>query len=252
VHATIGLKRKDIAPFFNEAIADVYGGVQTRFGATAPSGNDGTSWLTADRRTGQHFIRWLRERWGLQSLARLVHAGSQTFAEFDDIYGMSIEDAEAIYFEDAPFGYPSMVGCDGPDLIWDESGSKWYAQLNLSCETEDDTRAAGAGMFVHRTFVVEEPGFYSISTDAYWFDIFRCSPERIEQPPDSTDWLDDAPVAHAGYPSPSYRHYEGGGVHDLFLEAGTHDIGIGLLGHDAGVAHIAIWPTLGPQPGNWD
>lgn len=246
VHAVVATP--SLAPFFDEAIADVYAGRQARFGDTAPTANAGTSWLTADRQVGRHFIRWLREQWGAEALGELTRAGGDSFKAFRSVYGVSIEAAEALYFEEAPYGYPSMYGCDGPRLTEQSAGVAWADVLDLDCGAGEDTRVGGIGMSVHRTFVVTEPGFYTFNLDADWFDIFRCSGPRVDQAPLPGEAWEDAPLHHSAFPSGGYQHYYGRTVRDLYLEAGTHDINIGLLGHDQGTARIAIWPSSGAQP----
>lgn len=245
VHAVMG--GSSLHPFFNEGLAELYGGQQTRFGFSAPSANQDTDRYTTDIRTATHFLRWLRERWGGHSLARLVHDGQDGFSGFESIYGMTIEEAEQRYFVEAPFAYASLYDCQGLELMPAEIVDGWIDTIPLDCETGVDTRSAGEGIIVHRTLEVSEPGYYSVSTDGEWFDIYRCG-NRFDAPaPDA--WLEDVPSSHAGYPDPAYRHYEGGMVHDLYFEAGKHDIGVGILGHDRGAVNVAIWPTLAPTPG---
>lgn len=245
VHAVLG--GRQLAPFFEEAIADVYAGRQTRFGNTAPSDNQGTDAASADLTTGRHFVRWLRERWGPEKLGELVRAGRSSFDEFESVYGISLEEADALYFEEAPYGYAAMFGCDGPELVR-ENDSGWAAEISLDCEAGEDTRVAGIGTIAHRTFTVTEPGYYTIVIEGDWFDIYRCSSEaRIEEAPSLTDHLADAPVHHAGFPDGAYHQYPGPGTQDLFLEAGRHDIGVGVLGYDAAFARVMISPTLGPR-----
>jgi hypothetical protein len=246
VHAVVG--RSSLAPFFDEGLADVYGGAQTRFGTTAPSANEGTSGATTDRGTGSHFVRWLRELWGPAPLGLLVRADEPTSYAFEAIYGMSIEDAEALYFEAAPYGYPSIYACDGPVLTETHGSHGWTGEVALDCGAGTDTRAAALGMRAHRTFHVRDSGYYTVSVDADWFDIFRCSEPRIAERTPHSSFLDDAPVHHATYPSGASRHYFGQGMRDLYLEAGVHDIALGRLGHDQGVARVAIWPALAAQP----
>jgi hypothetical protein len=242
VHATMGFR--GVHPFFDESVADIYAGDQTRFGNSLPSDSAGTDQYGIDHATGRHFVRWLRERWGVHRLAQLLASGESTFENFGGVYGLPLSEAEAMYVDDAPFGYPSLNACTAATLAGHASqASTWAAQLRLDCDADSDTRVAGDGMIVHRTFTIVTPGLYSISTDAEWFDIFRCSDARADEP-QSGDNLKDAPAHHAGYPSGAYRRYDGGGeVHALELEAGTHDIGVGLLGHGSGVAELMIWPN---------
>lgn len=245
VHAVMGTSGS-LHPFFKEGLAELYGGRQTRFGFSAPSANADADRFTSDIRTATHFLRWLRERWGPQPLARLARDGQSGFSDFKSIYGMTIEEAEQLYFVEAPHAYASLYGCQEPDLASAEVIEGWMDSLTLDCETGVDTRGAGVGLIVHRTLEVPEPGYYSVSTDGEWFDIYRCG-NRFDAPaPDP--WLVDVPSSHASYPESAYRHYAGGEVHDLYFELGRHDIGVGIFGRDQGVANVAIWPTLAPTP----
>ncbi len=243
VHAVLGQSR--LHPFFEEGLAEVYGGRQTRFGSSAPSANSNTDRATADIGTAAHFIRWLRERWGPHGLARLART-KDGFDEFEAIYGMSIDEAEQLYFAEAPYAYAAFDDCDAPDLPPADFDG-WVDPIELDCELGDDTRSAGEGILVHRTLTIFEPGNYSVWTDGEWFDIYRCG-TRFESAPGPDAWAEDVPSSHAGYPSPAYRHYVGAKVHDLYFEAGRHDIGVGILGHTRGVAKVEIWPSLARTP----
>jgi hypothetical protein len=246
VHAAIG--SSNLHPFFEEGLAEVYGGRQTRFGSSAPSANKDTDRDSANAGTGAHFIRWLRERWGPQQLARLARTGKDSFSEFESIYGMTIEEAEQLYFAEAPFAYAPFSDCDGPELASADFIDGWIDTITLDCATGVATRNSGEGIIVHRTLEIPEPGYYSVSTDGEWFDIYRCG-DRFDDVPDPDWWTEDVPSSHAAYPSPASRFYAGGEVHDLYFEAGTHDIGVGILGHEQGVVNVAIWPSLAPTPG---
>lgn len=246
VHAVMG--RSSLHPFFKEGLAELYGGQQAPFGFTAPSANEDTDRFTADIRTATHFLYWLRERWGPHQLARLAHDRQDGFSNFESIYGMTIEEAEQLYFAEAPYAYASLYDCRGPELASAELVDGWIDSIALDCEAGIDTRSAGEGMIVHRTLQIPEPGYYSVSTDGEWFDIYRCG-KRFENAPAPDAWAEDVPSSHAGYPSPAYRYYPGGEVHDLYFEAGRHDIGVGILGHEQGLANVAIWPSLAPTPG---
>jgi hypothetical protein len=248
-HAVVGWSK--LHDFFDEGLADVYAGRQTQFGFTAPSNNiNGKRWTT-DVRTAAHFLRWLREREGPRKLGRLVESRTDGFEGFQAVYGMTIEEAEQLYFEEAPYAYPAFDECSGPDLLASEFIDGWIDQVSLDCATGEDTRSSGIGIIVHRTLTIPEAGYYSVSTDGEWFDIFRCSGRvGADVPAPDPDWFtEDVPPSHAGYPSPAFRQYLGGEVHHLYFEVGRHDIGVGILGHDSGVVNVAIWPALAATPG---
>jgi hypothetical protein len=245
VHAAMAQHRP--AAFFEEGLAEMYGGKMALYAISEPSANVGRKGASIDYLTANHFVRWLRERWGPEPLGRLARTSDRSFSSFEAIYGMSMQAAEALYFEDAPFAYPSFYACDGPELL--EEGGAWRGEVELDCASGADTRATSAAMLAHRTFFIREPGYYTISLDAEAFDIFRCSPPRIEQAAPLEAQFADAPVHHAT-PFGASRHYVGRGRYELFLDAGLHDIALAVLGHERGVARVAITPALGPQPAN--
>jgi len=141
-HAVMGGSK--LHPFFDEGLANVYGGQQAHFGSTAPSANADTDRQTTDIRTGTHFVRWLRERWGPQQLARFAKTGGDGFGGFESIYGMSLEQAEQLYFAEAPYAYASLDGCDGPALASAAMIDGWIDTITLDCNAGPDTRSAGA------------------------------------------------------------------------------------------------------------
>lgn len=248
VHAVAG--ENMVGEFFDQAIAEIYSENQTQFGRTAPSASIDLSGKIVDHYSANHFVRWLRERWGGERLGEILHEDGSGSEAFEKVYGMAVSEAEELYFEEAPYQYSSLYSCDGLSLSpVQPDQSKWREEIALDCPAGDDTRTSGIGMIVHRTFDVPEPGYYTIHHDGYWFDIYRCSPERIEEGVPPARYLhEDVPPEHGGFPSGAYRHYEGQTTWDLYMEAGKHDIGVGLLGHETGTVTLEISPTLGPHP----
>ena len=249
VHAVFGDTRAE--PFFEEAISDMYGGMQTRFGTTAPSDNRGYSRRAMDEQTGRHFVRWLRDRWGEAKLGDLVRApGSEFDDDFEVTYGMTIEAAETIYFDEAPWGYSSLYECTSPRLRHDAEATSWRETIDLDCAMNDETRSRGtAGMHVRRTFDVLEPGYHTITHTGDAMEIHRCSPERIEDAAGQDEHLyDDVPPSHASFPSGASRYYEGQQSLDLYMEAGVHEVDLAIYGHGSGSIAIEVFATLGPHP----
>ena len=248
VHAVS--RGNDSGYFFDEGIANLYGGDQAEFGSSAPSENIDLSRDAIDQKAADHFVRWVRDRWGAEKLGDFVRTSGNGSKAFERAYGMTVEEAEELYFEEAPYHYTSIYTCEGAPLMSVSAGERhWREDISLDCPDGDDTRSSGIGMIVHRTFDIPEPGYYTVNHDGYWFDIYRCSPERVEDAfaPDAEFW-DDVPPEHSGFPSPNYRHYEGQPSWSLYMKEGKHDIGVGLLGHETGVVSLEIYPTLGPQP----
>jgi hypothetical protein len=239
-----------LAPFFAEGLADVYSGVQlTRFGFTAPADNLEISALDVDRRTARHFVRWLRETWGTAKLGELVRLGKHADERFEDVYGLGFAEAEAMYFAEAPYGYPSLDTCNGAPLDFMDDLGGWRTVVDFDCDTREDVRAYGTGLMVERTFVIPAAGYYSVSTNADGVFLSRCATGPLEEAIRSDAFLGmDVPPSYLGQIDEEFHYYEGGPILDLYFEAGKHEIGLGLFSYDGGEANLAIWPSLGPQP----
>lgn len=247
VHAAIPIE--NLTPFFSEGLAEVYSGSQTRFGSTAPADGLGLSTLDVDRKTARHFVRWLRETWGSERLGELARLGKDADERFADVYGLSFADAQAMYFAEAPFGYPGIDTCNGAPLDVADDLVGWRAVIDFDCDAGEDVRAFGIGPKVQRTFVIPVAGHYSVSTDADALILSRCATGPIEDPLRYDEFLgDDVPPSYANELTEEYAFYEGGPVLDLYFEAGKHEIGLLLMGYDGGEANLSIWPSLGPQP----
>ncbi|KIG18333.1 hypothetical protein DB30_01442 [Enhygromyxa salina] len=245
VHAPIPY----FVPFFVEGLADVYGGELTRFGVTAPADNLGLSALNVDRRTARHFVRWLRETWGTAKLGELVRLGKHADKRFADVYGLDFAAAEAMYFAEAPYGYPSLDTCDGAPLDFMDDLGGWRTIVDIDCDTKEDVRARGTALMVERTFVIPAAGYYSVSSNAFGIFLSRCATGPLEEAIRADAFLGvDVPPSYWGDIDEEFHFYEGGPILDLYFEAGKHEIGLALLGYDGGEVNLAIWPSLGPRP----
>jgi hypothetical protein len=248
VHAAVPIS--NLSPFFSEGLADVYGGRrQTRFGLTTPADNLGLSSTEVDRRTARHFVMWLRETWGSAKLGDLARLGKHAIERFDEVYGLSFSEAQAVYFAEAPYGYPSLDACRGAPLDFADALGEWRAEFAFDCGTGEDVRVEGIGMMIRRTFVIPVAGHYSVSTDADAVLLSRCATGAIQDPIRLDEFLyDDVPPSYANELSEMFALYLGGTVLDLYFEAGIHEVGVFLIGYEPGEARLAIWPSLGPRP----
>jgi len=246
-HAAIPIPK--LTPFFAEGLADVYSGRHTRFGHTAPADSLALSAYDVDRWMARHFVRWLRETWGGAKLGELASLGKHADTRFDEVYGLSFADAQARYFDEAPFGYSRLDACDGASLdLADDLGS-WRAVVGLDCDAGEDVRALGIGRMALRTLVIPVAGYYSVSTDADAILLSRCATGPIEAPVRNEDFLgEDVPPSYAGYLTEAFAMYEGSLVLDLYFKAGKHEIGLFLVGYEGGEAVVAIGPSMGPRP----
>ena len=202
-----------------------------------------------DLRTARHFVRWLRETWGSAKLGELARLGKHASKRFGEVYGLSFTEAQAMYFAEAPFGYPGLDTCSGVPLEFADDLDGWREVVGFDCGTAEDVRVKGTGLMVQRTFIIPVAGQYSVSTDADAFILSRCPTGPIEEPVRLEDFLDDdVPPSYASDLSEAYAFFEGGPVRDLHFEAGRHEIGLFLLGYEADEVALAIWPSLGPRP----
>jgi hypothetical protein len=246
-HAAIAVP--GIPPFFDEALADVYGGRQTRFGVTAPSDSLELSADDMNRATARHFVMWLRATYGVAKLGELVRSGKAANRRFAEIYGLSFAEAEAKYFAEAPYGYPRLDTCNAAPLGFDGDFGGWRTDIEVDCATGKDIHYHGVGPVVRRSFDIPLAGHYTISTDVDLIMLSRCATGPIDEPHRFEDFFhDDVPPSYAGEISEHFRVYEGGTLVDLYFEEGKHEIGLLLIGFDASEASLAIWPTIGPVP----
>jgi hypothetical protein len=243
-HAVVG--NPDLDVFFNEGIADVYARQMSHFGQSAPTLNIGVSRANYDRMLSVHFAHWLRERWGGHRLGQL--ATSRGFADFESIFGMSLAEAEALYFAEAPSMYPPLRSCEDPELPrWELIGG-WAEEFEFDCDDED-TLTGLAGLIGRRTFEVPEDGRYSLVTDGLFFRASRCAEGPIDvYRSDPALTMDDIPPEYAGYVSPRARMFEGGEVHTVELRRGRHNLMVGAEGFEPSRVSFAAWPSLTPGP----
>jgi hypothetical protein len=191
----------------------------------------------------------LRETYGPAKLGALARLAGRASTQFDEVYGVSLEQAQEQYFEDAPFGYPPLDDCLGEPLAEDGTGSGWFEQTGIDCEVDPDVFAYGTANSTYRTLEIPSAGQYSVATDATAVMLYRCSTGPIEEPMREDDYLyDDVPPSDANMLQGEFALYEGGGILDLHFEAGKHTIGLLVLDEDGPRdVRVAVWPTIGPQ-----
>jgi len=245
-HAVVNNQKLDV--FFNEGIANAYGGRNLPFGETAPTSNAYLSRENYDHLTSAHFTRWLRERWGGYKLGRLATLDGSAFDNFEHVYGVSLHEAEALYFAEAPSMYPSLYGCSDPELPTRDLTGGWAEEIKLDCD-HSDTLAGGLGLMAKRTLVVDEDGRYSLFTNAVVLSAHRCADGPISAYVDDPELHeDDIPPEYAAYPSPHLRYFEGGEVHTVELRRGRYSFTVSSESFEPGSVAIAVWPSLSPGP----
>jgi hypothetical protein len=226
-------------PFFAEGAAEALQSAPTRFGATLPTSNIGLRTLEVDRITAGHFVRWLWETYGAQSVRELLASKGNEKA-FAQVYGVSLASVEARYLEEAPWSYPPMFVHAVPsvpmtgDRLWEES-------VVLDCASSDAYGRVG-GMATIRTLIIETSGYYGVWTSADGLSVSQRQHAIIASEAEALAQIaGDVP---AGTP----RWLKGGEVHVLELAPGEYEIWITDFDRDLGQAEIAIWAHQGPIP----
>ncbi len=235
-HAVVN--NPDLAVFFSEGIADLYGSRVNFYGEALPTDNVHSGYGAYDQRTAAHFARWLRETWGGAKLGQLARS-TGSLERFEAIYGLTLAEAEAIYLAEAPPLYSRLRSrCTGPELPRDADGI-WRAQVELACE-RSDTVGVPAGLYSRRTVVITDPGSYSFVTDGDWLTAYRCGEGPVWDLPEYDDEPSDVPDE---YDLPSHRNFAGGEVHTVELTPGRYNFNVGIEGFEPGRAGVELWPT---------
>jgi hypothetical protein len=86
-----------------------------------------------------HFVRWLYERDGAESVAELYGRSgdsTSTIAALEEIFGASLEQLESEYFASAPYAWSPFRQCaDIPHVQRDDDGV-WRHSSIIDCESE--------------------------------------------------------------------------------------------------------------------
>ncbi len=243
-HAVVG--NPALHDFFSEGVAQAYGGFAAPFGLSSPLASAQLDDVY-DARTAAHFVRWLRERWGGHKLGEFARSeGSLT--DFEAIYGISLAEAEAVYFAEAPGIYPPMHDCTSSEITTANPALGWQATVELDC-SEGQTRTGASGLFVDRTLLVPEDGRYSFVTDGAWLGVHRCEdgPTQLYFDSDALE-QEDVPSAYAAFPSSATRFFAGQTVHTVDMRRGRYELNLGVEGYEAAAATVKLWPALGSGP----
>lgn len=250
IHAVIGEPKLQV--FFDEGIAEMYAGRQTRFAISAPSSHEGEYKTPEvyDLLTAAHFVHWLRDKWGGERLGELARLKGAAFSDFEVVYGISFDAAEQLYFEEAPAAFPALHACDAPSMDFISATQTWSAEVELDCVNDEETRASGSGLFVSRTFKINDPGPYYFHADRGGVQVALCIETPVEELPDEIDELidEDVPYIHASYPSEAVRFFRGGEFHPVDLRAGLYLMRVHLEGFAGGMVQVDVWPRKGEHP----
>ena len=166
--------------FWNEGAAEALTD-RTFFGQTAPVDNlDLAGYPQLSYNTAGHFSRWLLETHGIELYRKLLRAPGSSREAFESTYDMTMEEAQEIYFAEAPHAYGALISCDHPDLL-ETDDLHWSETIDVDCSTSDvwgDSRGIGA----YRVLTISERGFYELTTSAEVGAIVSCFDEDLEHP----------------------------------------------------------------------
>jgi hypothetical protein len=242
VHAVVDTFAKP-TPFWNEGAAEALT-ERTFFADSAPVDNLDLEAPQLDYSTAGHFSRWLLESYGLDLYRELLRAQGSSREAFESTYDMTVEEAQEIYYADAPHAYGALITCDHPelpstdDLLWSET-------LDIDCSASDvwgDSRGIG----VYRVLTISERGFYELTTTEEVGAIVSCFDEDLESPVLVGDpAYGDVPPASGGFLQ-VFTGDQGKSVLDLV--PGRYELFVGHTGHEPGTIELTVRAASGPIP----
>ncbi|KIG18900.1 hypothetical protein DB30_07236 [Enhygromyxa salina] len=243
VHAVVDTFA-DPKPFWSEGAAEALKGDRTILGNTAPVDNLDLDppWLRYS--TAGHFSRWLLETHGLELYRELLRARGSSREAFEQTYDMTIEEAQALYFAEAPHAYGAFNTCDHPDLP--QTGDlQWSETIEIDCAAPD-VWGTSRGIGAFRVLTITERGFYELTTTEQEGGIAPCFDEDLETPVLVGDpAYGDVPPASGGFLL-VFTGDRGKSVLDLV--PGRYELFVGHGGHEIQTAELTVRAAPGPIP----
>jgi hypothetical protein len=100
--------------------------------------------------TAGHFVRFLLDEFGPEKLVQLYRASdyddsvAQFRGQFEQAYGLSFDEVEALYLDAAYDVYPPPFGCPEPTMAWD--GVAFVAEVAVDCSEAATLRVSATQM----------------------------------------------------------------------------------------------------------
>jgi hypothetical protein len=173
------------ADFWNEGTAESLQSDQTFFSTSKPSDNIDLESPYLSYRTAGHFSNWLFKTYGLEPYRALLRAPGSARDAFEQTYGMTIEQAEELYFAQAPYSYGAFMACDHPDLPL-VGEMQWSETIEIDCG-KPHVHGGPNGMAAWRVLTVTERDDYTFSTTAETGVIGACPDRDLATPPEYGD-----------------------------------------------------------------
>lgn len=249
VHAVVATLPNDSARFWDEGAAEALQSARTFWGRSAPIDN-----LDLDRsqpayRVAGHFSRWLLETRGPELYRMLLSSPRGARAAFEETYNMTLETAQAEFFEAAPYSYGALVSCDHPDLEQQDT-LEWTETIDVDCDAVG-VRAGPFGIGAFRVLTIVERMHYDLSTSAEFGIIGRCNDVELESPasPEPDPALGDVPpITTAFIEQYVVRFGADGETTTLDLVPGRYEVSLGSNDFERRTVEVAITASAGPVP----
>jgi hypothetical protein len=214
--------------FWNEGAATSLQVNRSYFSEGKPSDNLDLEAPYLDYHAAGHFSRWLFETYGVELYRALLRAPGSSRAAFEQTYEMTIEQAQELYFAQAPYSYGAFMGCDDPELAQVGDG-QWSETIDIDCD-KPHVYGGPLGMAAHRVLTIAERGDYTFSTTAGGGVILACRDVDLDSAPVEDDpALGDVPPYDHHYLA--LRPFAGEGALTTFdLVPGRYEFGVGIPG----------------------
>ena len=247
VHAVVDSFARPPA-FWSEGAAEALASTRTQLSSSAPT--DNLELEDPNYASAGHFSRWVLETYGEQSYrALLSHPGSVREA-FEATYSMSVENAQALYYDEAPHSYGALISCGHPELP-SVGELSWSEELDIDC-AQPHVYGGTSGIKAKRVLTISQRGYYAISTTAESALLMRCQDETYESPPSVEEselygdvpaytlmWINSYPVVVPGEEE----------ITVLDLTPGRYEVLVGYTStYEPRAARLDVTAALEPLP----
>ena len=252
VHAVVLRAGVVMLDFFNEGLAEALTNKHMIFGKTRPEAELGRPPRDLDYQTAGHFMRFAIETEGIEGARNLARRSAVAPKRaFERSFGVSFEEMEARYLEEAPWSFPQREPCAYPELH-EVAPGRWDETVAVDCDAED-AEGDSTHPQVTRTLLVTEPGPYNVLIPPEtWLHLVRCQTDPLPVPvnalerpwPTPEEWgvVPDQSWSLVGVALPAA--VRGGDMRTVWMEAGIHEVRVILREQEVGEVRVQIWPAL--------
>ncbi len=219
VHAIVD-RFADPPAFWNEGIAEALAerGTSRGWRQSVVDNVSANTSTEVDYATAGHFVRWLVETRGIESVREVLERASVEL-----VLGEMLVDLQAQYEAEAPYTYPPISdACDYLELPLVEDAF-WYERTPISCETEGTSRFEGFWVSAVRAVDLEAGRYVLEVGGGEGARIVGCQDRAWpERPPEMVNG--DVPNAVEHSQTEWGRLFESGRTHELALTDGRYKI----------------------------